>query len=250
MPPDEAISSANTKDHCPLNGPSGQQEISPMPPGQQDRSIIMTAHSSLTAAIRSPGPEPSTSQPSRPLSHLSRDASSESEDGINSEPIEVTIANSDHSPPVIHLSPDQGSDDEVETDPEPIKMTSGNSNYTLVERTRKSMSLIPPLPSHEALVRPRHHRGPRSSFPVNQFETPRNSSGARSGASTPQDKLFEEDAEYASVFKSRPRVALSPVSSPAVHVSPSIDLDEDFDLGYEDTEPEYVDSPSTSRYRR
>jgi len=31
---------------------------------------------------------------------------------------------------------------------------------------------------------------------------------------TPRDKLFEQDAEYASVFKSRPKIAMSPVLSP------------------------------------
>ncbi|KAJ6125704.1 hypothetical protein N7523_003324 [Penicillium sp. IBT 18751x] len=151
--------------------------------------------------------------------------------------------------PTVRLSPDEGS--EIEQEPEPRKNVP-TSHYTLAERTRKSMSLIPPLPTHETQPRPRR-RGPRTSFPVNQFETPRKSSrpsGGRSGASTPQDKLFEEDAEYASVFKSRPRVALSPISSPAVHVSPSLD-EEDFELeeGY-DGEWGDIDSPLvTSRMR-
>ncbi|KAJ5324995.1 hypothetical protein N7476_003595 [Penicillium atrosanguineum] len=151
--------------------------------------------------------------------------------------------------PTVRLSPDQ--DSEIEPEPEPLKIVPV-SHYTLAERTRKSMSLIPPLPTHEAQPRPRR-RGPRTSFPVNQFETPRKSSrpsGGRSGASTPQDKLFEEDAEYASVFKSRPRVALSPISSPAVHLSPSLD-EEEFELE-EDYDGEWgdVDSPlATSRMR-
>lgn len=33
---------------------------------------------------------------------------------------------------------------------------------------------------------------------------------------TPRDKLFEADAEYDSVFKARPRIAVSPVLSPSV----------------------------------
>ena len=147
--------------------------------------------------------------------------------------------------PTVRLSPDH--DSEIEPEPEPLKNVT-ISHYTLAERTRKSMSLIPPLPTHETQPRPRR-RGPRTSFPVNQFETPRKSSrpsGGRSGASTPQDKLFEEDAEYASVFKSRPRVALSPISSPAVHISPSLD-EEEFELE-EDYDGEWgdVDSPSVS----
>lgn len=134
------------------------------------------------------------------------------------------------SPQIVRLSPDLPSSDD-ELAPEPIKRT-----HTLAERTRRSMSLFPPV-AHEA---PRPRRRPRPSFPVNQFVTPRKTSAhsARSRdeisrASTPQDQLFEEDAEYASVFKSRPRVALSPISSPAVHVSPSFEEDS-FELDYED----------------
>ncbi|KAF4767733.1 hypothetical protein HAV15_009741 [Penicillium sp. str.  len=134
------------------------------------------------------------------------------------------------SPPIVRLPPDLPSSGDEPT-PEPIKRT-----HTLAERTRRSMSLLPPV-AHEA---PRPRRRPRPSFPVNQFVTPRKTSahstrsrGEISRASTPQDQLFEEDAEYASVFKSRPRVALSPISSPAVHVSPSFE-EESFELDYDD----------------
>ena len=152
------------------------------------------------------------------------------------------------SPPIVRLSTEHAPDEEHEADMEPVKKPSG---HTLVERTRKSMSLIPPLPTHEAPPNPRR-RGPRPSFAVNQFETPRKASGqtARSGASTPQDKLFEEDAEYNSVFKSRPRVAHSPISSPAVHFSPSFEEDESFELDQSGADWGDVDSPlATSRYR-
>ncbi|KAJ5175928.1 uncharacterized protein N7482_001805 [Penicillium canariense] len=151
------------------------------------------------------------------------------------------------SPPIVRLSPDQHSEPEDHADPEPLKPPT--SNYTLVERTRKSMSLIPP-PTHEPQSRPRR-RGARPSFPVSQFETPRKAS--RPGitrSSTPQDKLFEEDADYASVFKSRPRVAHSPISSPAVHISPSMDEDEEFDLEYDEADLRDMDSPLLStRFR-
>ncbi|KAJ5319923.1 hypothetical protein PENANT_c040G04580 [Penicillium antarcticum] len=147
--------------------------------------------------------------------------------------------------PTVRLSPDIPSSPEHEPDPEPIKRP-----HTLVERTRKSMSLLPP--GHEPQVRPRQRRGPRPSYPVNQFVTPRKASTRSidelSRASTPQDQLFEEDAEYASVFKSRPRVALSPISSPAVHVSPSFEdesfvLDDDYDDYDEVPEWGTIDSP-------
>jgi hypothetical protein len=93
---------------------------------------------------------------------------------------------------------------------------------TLLERTRQSMSLFPP----QATTRSHHssaiRRPPRPSqtFPVNQFATPPKPQAvppSRSGASTPRDELFSEEADYASVFKSRPRIALSPSFSPAVH---------------------------------
>ncbi|GAD95875.1 hypothetical protein NFIA_086920 [Paecilomyces variotii No. 5] len=96
---------------------------------------------------------------------------------------------------------------------------------TLVERTRKSMSLLPP-PNTRPQAKPT--RRSRPSYPVNQFETPRKKSRSPppeiSRASTPRDELFDEDAEYASVFKSRPRIATSPVFSPAVHVQPIDDV--------------------------
>ncbi|KAJ5215457.1 uncharacterized protein N7498_001864 [Penicillium cinerascens] len=183
-----------------------------------------------------PSPNSDTELPKQSLNTDSPDPILASE-GENSQPT-----------PVVRFSPDQ--DSENEPDPEPVKNTS-TSHYTLAERTRKSMSLVPPLPTHEAQTRPRR-RGPRTSFPVKQFERPRKSSrpsGGRSGASTPQDKLFEEDAEYASVFKSRPRVALSPISSPAVHISPSLGEDE-FELDEDDGAWGDVDSPlATSRMR-
>ncbi|KAK5806111.1 hypothetical protein VI817_000369 [Penicillium citrinum] len=171
------------------------------------------------------------------------------QDNLHSSPPILRLSPDQHSINHLDLDLDQGQEQEFDPNLEPIKQ---QQSHTLVERTRKSMSLIPPLPSHEN-PRP-HRRGPRPSFPVNQFETPRKSSqttSVRSGASTPHDQLFEEDADYASVFKSRPRIALSPVSSPAVHVSPSFDEDEDFDLKYDHAEVDAADSPlATQRVRR
>jgi hypothetical protein len=100
---------------------------------------------------------------------------------------------------------------------------------TLLERTRQSMSLLP----NSAARAGRRSLEKRASskqtqlfqaYPVNQFETPRKvrTSGASpretnaplSGSSTPRDELFSDAAAYDSVFKSRPRVALSPALSP------------------------------------
>ncbi|CBF70010.1 hypothetical protein AN6187.2 [Aspergillus nidulans FGSC A4] len=120
-----------------------------------------------------------------------------------------------------------------QAEPNPVKDSTNSSpeeeppreSYTLVERTRKSMSLLPP--PRDPPRPPRQSRKSRASFPVNQFETPpKPSYDIPSRASTPRDELFEEQADYASVFKSRPRIALSPVASPAVHINPI----EDFDL--------------------
>ena len=84
---------------------------------------------------------------------------------------------------------------------------------SLLERTRLSMAAASqapqPLKSRKSLKIKRE-----SLFPVNQFETPgkpRALPEAKRDA-TPTEKLFSEEAEYDSVFKSRPRVALSPVA--------------------------------------
>ncbi|KAE8417357.1 HAUS augmin-like complex subunit 6 N-terminus-domain-containing protein [Aspergillus pseudocaelatus] len=124
------------------------------------------------------------------------------------------------------------------------------NTYNLIERTRKSMSLVPPPsnPRPRESLRPR--RG-RPSFPVNQFELPERQTPEISRASTPRDELFEEEADYASVFKSRPRVAHSPISSPAVHVSPveDFDLGMDMDSRLEMNEAYGLDSPLPKRRR-
>jgi hypothetical protein len=105
---------------------------------------------------------------------------------------------------------------------EPLSRT-----FSLMERTRKSMSLLPaPRPSHS-----RHSllgdQRVVAKFPVNPFQTPRKPTPVqRSGAATPQEKLFSQDADYASVFKSRPKIAISPVSTPPVQ-TPVYDESED-----------------------
>lgn len=136
----------------------------------------------------------------------------------------------------------------LEEDPEPRL-------FALAERTRKSMSLVPPRPSLPPQEdQPSRSRHSRMSFPVNPFETPQKKAPPR--AQTPRDELFEDSADYASVFKSRPRIAQSPVSSPAVHVSPlgDFDLDADGDADEVDVDMDVnvdqmrgFDSPSIRR---
>lgn len=117
---------------------------------------------------------------------------------------------------------------------------------SLAERTQKSLSLLPPRNTGQSQPRDQEpsRRKSRMSLPVNQFETPKKKMPSRTP--TPRDELFEEEADYASVFRSRPRIAQSPVSSPAVHVSPlsdfdlsGMDQDESSELG--------LDSPSVRR---
>lgn len=162
-----------------------------------------------------------------------------------------------------------------------------NRRATLLERTRQSMSLIPPRPTASDdeetasnLAETKKHRAARksrqsraSNFPVNQFETPppkqrtkrlsaaaashkasggttRHSfmdgideldiggtGGVATGESTPKEQLFSDDAEYASVFKSRPRVAISPVPESEGHSLPP----DGFDVDEEDEESEGED---------
>lgn len=84
---------------------------------------------------------------------------------------------------------------------------------TLLERTRQSMSLMPStsLKPRKSLHKPR----PSRTYPTNQFETPRKQQVPTHAAKeeTPPETLFAQEADYTSVFKSRPKIALSPTVS-------------------------------------
>jgi hypothetical protein len=120
----------------------------------------------------------------------------------------------------------------IEESPPPISSTAPVSSIptaraSLAERTRQSMSRVSLAPQHKrkslAVITRR-----QSVFPVNQFETPRKQAAIeeeRDGSATPKEFLFSEKAEYENVFKSRPKIAVSPVLSP-----------EDADLGLEGEE--------------
>lgn len=230
---------------------------------ETDRSFMSTVNEAVSRINGKPRPDVELSTAAeagvaRPLSNLAQASDRQTEHLLQPESPDISPGSqgdtTQFSLPTVRLSPDEHSEEE-KPDSEPMK-TSSTSSYTLAERTRKSMSLIPPHPTQGTQPHPSKHKGPRPSFAINQFETPRKSSGqsrpsgGRSGASTPQDKLFEEDADYASVFKSRPRVAQSPISSPAVHFSPSLDEEGEFEL---DDAADYGDvgSPlAASRVRR
>lgn len=126
-----------------------------------------------------------------------------------------------------------------EATPKPFKapMTIDRSS-TLLERTRQSMSMLPAT-SHRSRKSNYNLRFSRG-FPVNQFETPRRQqpqgSNEKGTASTPPppEEVFGE-ADYATVFKSRPKIALSPTVSLSLDSDPSLLLDGMTDLGGNDS---------------
>ena len=82
---------------------------------------------------------------------------------------------------------------------------------TLLERTRQSMSLLPvkSQASRKTLKKP------SKAYPINPFDTPKETHSKKPEFSTPPEELFSQDAKYDSVFKSRPKIALSPTQSPS-----------------------------------
>ena len=101
--------------------------------------------------------------------------------------------------------------------------TSGST--TLLERTRKSISLVPSKPKGSR--KSMHDRRTSKPYPTNQFETPKRQL-ERVTELTPPEELFSPGAGYDSVFKSRPKIALSPNPSPR----PGVDSETD-DAGSE-----------------
>lgn len=98
---------------------------------------------------------------------------------------------------------------------------------TLLERTRQSISLLPSNPNPNVKSHTSHSRKSSSSthirrtsqmkiiYPTNPFETPRKQASMKMGKGlTPPEELFTPGAGYESVFKSRPKVAVSPVGTP------------------------------------
>ncbi|KAH6612030.1 HAUS augmin-like complex subunit 6 N-terminus-domain-containing protein [Boeremia exigua] len=95
---------------------------------------------------------------------------------------------------------------------------------TLLERTRLSMAAMSNRPPQET-DKKRKRKSRSSLFPVNQFETIRHreSFGAleeeESGTKTPQEDLLTGDVDYDRVFRSRPRIATSPIFSPEKYLN-------------------------------
>lgn len=95
---------------------------------------------------------------------------------------------------------------------------------TLLERTRLSMVAMQSKPRQSLAAREKKEKrkSRHSLFPVNQFDTPRNrksfeiieESKSTDPERTPKEALFSDEIDYDRVFKSRPRIATSPVFSP------------------------------------
>lgn len=87
-----------------------------------------------------------------------------------------------------------------------------NGQETLQERTRQSMSHLPS--KSRPYRKSAHPYSTHKSYPTNPFETPEKTSRGNFDFITPPEELFSQDANYASVFKSRPKIATSPSLSP------------------------------------
>ncbi|KAF2437745.1 hypothetical protein P171DRAFT_477696 [Karstenula rhodostoma CBS 690.94] len=117
--------------------------------------------------------------------------------------------------------------------PLPEPATVQDKHAALIERTRLSMAAM--SSKSRASLGPKERKPKRHSqvFPINQFDTPR----ARKSEfltvqeedleKTPKEDLFSDDVDYERVFKSRPKIATSPVfGTPAEGTD-----EEDFDEG-------------------
>ena len=91
--------------------------------------------------------------------------------------------------------------------------TNSNDLTTLIDRTRRSISLVPNKKPRKSTL----DRRTSKTYPTNQFETPKKQQLDKISElkTTPPDKLFSSEAGYDSVFKSRPKIALSPNPSPS-----------------------------------
>ena len=99
--------------------------------------------------------------------------------------------------------------------PDENQSTALNRSSSLVERTRRSMSLLPASLSSKGSHPSGHSRRQSRQYPTNQFETPKKQLEDLKEM-TPPDVLFSPEADYASVFKSRPKIATSPSLSPSL----------------------------------
>ena len=117
---------------------------------------------------------------------------------------------------------------------------------TILERTRQSISLLPPKPKTSR--KSMHKRRTSKTYPTNQFETPRKQLSSGNESTSP-DQLFSPGAGYDSVFKSRPKIAFSPTPSPVPgdgwDVGDDRDAEDDDDMEVGVGKGRWEDSPLT-----
>lgn len=105
----------------------------------------------------------------------------------------------------------------------PKTVESGHSAISsLADRTQQSMSGLSEASHLRRRSKATRHVRQSQSFPTSQLETPgkpRRNSQDLDGISIPPEILLDGQADYNSVFKSRPKLAMSPVLSPDRHGS-------------------------------
>ena len=95
-----------------------------------------------------------------------------------------------------------------------------DAGTTLLERTRQTISLIPPNSTSPQKFK--HTPRPSRTHSTNSFRTPRNENTMQ--PLTPPEERIKIDLGYDSVFKSRPKIANSPATSP-IHFSLNNDME-------------------------
>ncbi|KAF9694233.1 hypothetical protein EKO04_007872 [Ascochyta lentis] len=167
--------------------------------------IITSIGNATPSPVKKPQPRMSMSLVERTRMTLSRTPSFEP---VPESPDDLPVA----PPTVLHSA----SDAEV------------SNVTTLLERTRLSMATMSNRPGaslapSQETARKQKRKSRSSLFPVNQFDTPRTRKSfeaieeAKSSEKTPKEDLLTGDIDYDRVFKSRPRIATSPIFSPEKH---------------------------------
>ncbi|KAF1913282.1 HAUS augmin-like complex subunit 6 N-terminus-domain-containing protein [Ampelomyces quisqualis] len=226
------------------------QEPPPSPP-------VMAVEDSPQPVHRSPSPEPRSAYPSEPPIPIVEPPELNTEEAL-AEQIITSIGDATPSPvkrpqPRMPMSLIErtrmsmartNSFEHVAESPLPLPSpqlpeiltieADTDRGATLLERTRLSMMSMQAKPRQTLSARQRKEKqqSRQSLFPVNQFDTPRNrksfeiieESKSTDPELTPKEALFNDEIDYDRVFKSRPRIATSPVFSP-----PPNDNEEDYD---------------------
>lgn len=242
-----------------LDTPPGIDDVSPRPELLSLPSLVTssarleeqsTAVSEAVSSVPVPVLEPSPTQHSDDQPSPQKD-----EDDLLAEQILASVANAEPSPvkpklslaertrrSMAHMHNKDSPSMALPPIPRPVPLPpmpesptlpspdfeSFDTRASLLERTRQSMSLLPTKP-RKSMHKPRHSK----MFPTNQFETPKKQHPGVTNdvkSLTPPEELFSHEADYASVFKSRPKIGLSPTLSPSRLQEASNEV-EDMELG-------------------